>query len=63
MHYRKAHFLCSLVPTLRLRVDFSLGLWWCATTFCWKRQVGNGMKKVGNHCPRHHRKSTQYHQN
>jgi len=38
------------IPKWRLKVDFSIALWWWATTFCWKWQVGHGMKKVGNHC-------------
>ena len=42
--------LLIFVPKWRLRGDISIVLWWCATTFCWKRQVGHSIKKVGNHC-------------
>jgi len=44
--------LLRFVPTRRLRVDFSIVLWWWATTFCWKRLVVHGLKKAGNHWPR-----------
>jgi len=45
------HIFCLLilVPKWRLRVDFSIVLWLWATAFCWKQQMGHGIKKVGNH--------------
>jgi len=50
MYDRKAHILFAYICTqMMTEVDFSVLLWWWATTFCWKRQMGHGIKKVGNH--------------
>jgi len=44
MFYRKAHTLfahiCTQVKTEKRYFYF---LWWWATTFCWKRQVGHSI--------------------
>jgi len=46
------HILCLLIFVTKWKLwkDISIILWWWATTFCWKQQVGHGIKKVGNHC-------------